>query len=81
MATIAVPLSADAATPLKKAAKVVRHDLSLVKPCRQSLITSLSSTCFDIFQEYLLHGFTRLTAWISPGNNELICGENRHNQR
>lgn len=59
MAIVALPLSADAATPVKKAAKRVRHDLSLVKPCRQSLVTSLSSTGFDVFQEDLLPDFTR----------------------
>lgn len=59
MATVAPPFSADGVSPLKKATKIVRHDWSLVKPFRHSLITSLSSTCFDIFQEDLLHDFTR----------------------
>lgn len=41
-------LDTDAVAPLQKAARLVRHNLPLAKPHWLSLITSLSSICFDM---------------------------------
>lgn len=43
-----LPLSTDAFTPLQEAIRFIKHELSFPKVCRLSLVTILSSMCFNI---------------------------------
>ena len=64
---VALPLSAIAVTVLKKAARLVRHDLPLLKPCWLSHTTSSSHVCVDIASK-------RIFSIFFPGTEVRLTG-------
>jgi len=65
---VALPLSTDVVTPSQKAARLVRQDLPLVKPCWLSQITSPSSTGLSIASR-------RICSLIFPSTEVRLTGQ------